>query len=124
MDDDTANHQMRNLKRPRRTTSSWTGTKKHKNNAGAAAACSVAAAAAAAGPSVSSSSKRPYEYGKHELDVPMQKLYKCNYWEDPAYEKRLRWFGLSMAREAASDNHYDRLERRYEAFMAACAQYM
>lgn len=43
-----------------------------------------------------SSRKRPYEYSEHEMDVTMEKLYKCNYWEDPTHAARVRYYGSSL----------------------------
>jgi hypothetical protein len=36
-------------------------------------------------------------------------MFKCNYWEDPAYAKTLQRDGLQRARVAALDNQTERL---------------
>ena len=59
--------------------------------------------------------KRPLERGKYEqLDRVMDKMYKRNYWEDPAYAWRLRHFGLDLARDAAYENLFERAAREHE----------
>jgi hypothetical protein len=83
----------------------WTGTKKSKK---------VHEYQVGGGVGLSRSRKRPYEYGEHEYDVSMEKLYKCNYWEDPAYAKKIEFFGLGLARNAALDNECERLYRVFE----------
>lgn len=55
--------------------------------------------------------KRAYEYSEYEMDVTIKKLYKCNYWEDPAYASKIKRFGLLLARSAALTNHIDRVLR-------------
>ena len=65
-----------------------------------------------------SSRKRPYEYSEHEMDVTIEKLYKCTYWEDPAHAARVQYYGLKLARAAALNNFIDRLDREFEAYMA------
>lgn len=55
--------------------------------------------------------KRAYEDSEGELDVTMKKLYKCNYWEDPAYASKIKTSGLLLARSAALTNHILRVLR-------------
>jgi hypothetical protein len=59
--------------------------------------------------------KRAHE---RERDVSIEKLFKCNYWEDPAYASKLQDIGLMRARSAALDNVFERLHREFESYMA------
>jgi hypothetical protein len=56
--------------------------------------------------------KRKYEDSESDSEVGCRendKMFKCNYWEDPAYAKRLQRDGLRRARIAALDNQMERL---------------
>jgi hypothetical protein len=94
-------------KRPADLTNGWTGTKKKSGEANSTA--------------VVRSRKRSYEYTELELDVASdpEKMFKCNYWEDPAYAIRLQYFGLRLARSAALDNNCSRLNSEFDAWMAS-----
>ena len=68
--------------------------------------------------------KRPLERGKYEqLDRVMDKMYKRNYWEDPAYAWRLGHFGLDLARDAAYENLFERAAKEHAAWLAARQQH-
>ncbi|KAE8776056.1 hypothetical protein D1007_51392 [Hordeum vulgare] len=47
---------------------------------------------------------RAYERSEDEFDLSIDKRYKCNYWEDPAYARILHLKGGSKARDAALTN--------------------
>lgn len=99
----------------------WTGTKKSKKLHEYQVAVVVGAGG---GGGLSSSRKRPYEYGEHEYDVSTEKLYKGNYWEDPAYAKKIEFFGLTLARSDALDNACERLHREFEVLYPHRAKHM
>ena len=56
--------------------------------------------------------RRKYEDDESDVEVGCRendKMFKCNYWEDPAYAKRLQRDGLQRARIAALENQTERL---------------
>ena len=56
--------------------------------------------------------KRKYEEDESDDEVGCRendKMFKCNYWEDPAYAKTLQRDGLQRARIAALENQTERL---------------
>jgi hypothetical protein len=56
--------------------------------------------------------KRKYEEDESDVEIGCRendKMFKCNYWEDPAYAKTLQRDGLQRARVAALDNQTERL---------------
>jgi len=56
--------------------------------------------------------KRKYEDSESDSEVGCRendKMFKCNYWEDPAYAKTLQRDGLQRARIAALENQTERL---------------
>jgi excinuclease UvrABC helicase subunit UvrB len=56
--------------------------------------------------------KRKYEEDESDVEKGCrenEKMFKCNYWEDPAYSKKLQRDGLQRARIAAHDNQTERL---------------
>ena len=63
-------------------------------------------AAAAYGPVAGT--KRAYERSEYEFDLTIDKRYKCNYWEDPAYALILELSGGSKAMTAALINQSQR----------------
>ena len=46
-------------------------------------------------------------------------MFRCNYWEDPAYADRLRRYGLQLARCAALVQFSDRALRATAAWLAS-----
>lgn len=66
------------------------------------------------GTMVETTRKRPLERHEDEAeDREMDKMYKSNFWEDPAYTAKLRFSGLQIARVAAAyENLLERVERR------------
>jgi hypothetical protein len=56
--------------------------------------------------------KRKYEDDESDVECGCRendKMFKCNYWEDPAFAKELQRDGLQRARVAALDNQTERL---------------
>ena len=57
----------------------------------------------------------PCDFFSHLFkDLNTPKMYKRNYWEDPAYAWRLRHFGLDLARDAAYENLFERDSKEHE----------
>jgi hypothetical protein len=65
--------------------------------------------------------KRLYEH-EHELDREMDKMYKRDYWEDPAYAPLLELSGLLLARAEAVLCFSDRAHRASDAIVAEWRQ--
>ncbi|KAG2583357.1 hypothetical protein PVAP13_6KG249400 [Panicum virgatum] len=68
-----------------------------------------------------SSRKRPYPYEVGEEDREIDKMFKCNYWEDPAREGTLQRFGQLFARAAAVDVYCESSRRIVAAWLAGRA---
>ena len=70
----------------------------------------------------STTRKRPYERDEFETaDREMDKMFRCNYWEDPAYAFRLQRCGLLLARFAALRQFSERVNRATDAWEARAA---
>ena len=71
--------------------------------------------------STTTTRKRPYERDEFEADREMDKMFRCNYWEDPAYAFRLQRCGLLLARFAALRQFSERVNRATDAWEARAA---
>jgi hypothetical protein len=66
--------------------------------------------------------KRLYEHSEGELDRDMDKMYKRDYWEDPAYAPLLELSGLLLARAEAVLCFSDRAHRASDDIVAEWRQ--